>query len=146
MSVSPVPGPTDIRVVESKNVPRGSRYATFNHCWGVHRARLTKELLPSFKEQISSRALTKTFLDASQVMRALNIEYVWIDSLCIVQDSEEDRRREAFIMWEVYTNSYLHLSATASRESSKGLFRSRHPGTTSLCIATVGEDHPLLKE
>jgi hypothetical protein len=49
-------------------------------------------------------------------------------------------------MWEVYSNSYVNTSATASREPSEGLSGSRDPRTTSLCITKAGKDYPLLKE
>ncbi|KAJ4253945.1 hypothetical protein NW762_010344 [Fusarium torreyae] len=49
--------------------------------------------------------LPKTFVDAIQVARALGIPYIWIDSLCIVQDSPEDWKHEASRMAQVYANA-----------------------------------------
>jgi hypothetical protein len=52
----------------------------------------------------------------------LGIRYLWIDSLCIVQNDREDWEREAPKMADIYGNSFLTLSATAASNSSEGLF------------------------
>jgi hypothetical protein len=64
-----------------------------------------------------------TFQDAISLTRYLGIRYIWIDSLCIIQDDEPDWQREAAIMGSIYGNSYLTIAATASNNSSEGLFR-----------------------
>jgi Heterokaryon incompatibility protein (HET) len=127
---SVVRGPIEIRLVESKTLPVNSRYATLSHCRGVspsaHRVQLTQKLLPVFEAQIPRETLPKTFLDPTDVIRAVGIEYFGL-ILCIIQDSKDDWKREASTMWEVYCNSYLNISATASRERSEGPLRSRNP-------------------
>jgi hypothetical protein len=57
-----------------------------------------------------------------QVVRRLGVRYLWIDSLCIIQD-DEDWAREASYMYDVYSNSYLTISATSANDSSYGLFQ-----------------------
>jgi hypothetical protein len=51
----------------------------------------------------------------------LDCEYIWIDSLCIVQDSVDDWAHEASQMGDVYANSLLTLAATAASANSCGL-------------------------
>lgn len=68
--------------------------------------------------------------DVFDVARKLNIRYVWIDSLCIIQagDSGQDWTREAVKMGSYYQNAYLTISAS-SADPSAGLFPNRqdHP-------------------
>ncbi|KAH7635703.1 heterokaryon incompatibility protein-domain-containing protein [Sordaria sp. MPI-SDFR-AT-0083] len=47
--------------------------------------------------------------------------YLWIDSLCIIQDSEQDWAREASLMAKVYSHAYCTLDALSSKDSSEGL-------------------------
>lgn len=70
--------------------------------------------------------LPPTFLDAIQVALALDIHYIWIDTLCIIQDSPEDWRHEASRMFEVYFNAHLNIAATKAVDASQGLFAQRH--------------------
>ena len=66
--------------------------------------------------------LPKTFQDAINFVRLLGHRYIWIDSLCIVQDDRDDWEREVAHMASIYQNSYLTLAATASRDGRGGLF------------------------
>lgn len=52
----------------------------------------------------------------------LGIEYLWIDSLCIIQDDKADWKHEAGTMADVYGGSYLNISATAAADGSRGCF------------------------
>ena len=67
------------------------RYATLSHCWGEHQPlRTTKENLNHHVKEIKWSSLPRTFQDAVMVSHGLGISYLWIDSLCIVQDDEVD--------------------------------------------------------
>lgn len=108
---------------------RGS-YATLSHCWGTpdHRPlTTTKETLLLREQGIRLKKLPKTFKDAVKVCRALGIDYLWIDSLCIIQDqdSREDWAAEAPKIGDVYGNSTLTIFASMAADSSEGLFRER---------------------
>ena len=102
---------------------------------------LKKENCSSLKEKISVTQLPKTFADTVLVARCLKIRYVWIDSLCIIQDDEQDWRAEAAKMWQVYANAYVNVAATSSSNSSQGLFRERNPLATKPCVAVIREGH-----
>lgn len=66
--------------------------------------------------------LPKTFRDAIEVTRNIGIKYIWIDSLCIAQDDQEDWERESSTMASVYERCYLNISATDSNDSTGGCF------------------------
>jgi hypothetical protein len=93
-------------------------YATLSHCWGGQSIiKLTTDALAQFQKKIETASLPQTFRDAILVARRLGIRYLWIDSLCIIQDSLQDWQKEAALMGEVYSNSTLNVMATACRNS-----------------------------
>ncbi|MCJ1324817.1 hypothetical protein MMC10_001479 [Thelotrema lepadinum] len=101
-------------------------YASLSHCWGKSQTkRLKQENLESMKKEILLCDLPKTFQDAAVVCRALNIRYIWIDSLCIVQDSHDDWHHEARRMFHVYKNAFVNIAATSASGGQVGLFQER---------------------
>ena len=101
-------------------------YTTLSHCWGHSPSRpLTTTLanLASRKERIRFDELPLSFQDAVTTSRKLRIPYLWIDSLCIIQDSPSDWEREAARMAIVYAGSVCTLSALGSEDSNGGFFR-----------------------
>ncbi|CEI59924.1 hypothetical protein FVEN_g8270 [Fusarium venenatum] len=128
--------PGVIRLVATKVERKGIYcYATLSHCWGdANILKLQSSTLDAFQQGISLSLLPKTFVEAIAVSRRFSIPYLWIDSLCIIQDSVADWRAEAASMEDVYSNSRLNIMATASRNSHEGLFRSRDPKHLALCI------------
>ncbi|KAI1388082.1 HET-domain-containing protein [Hypoxylon trugodes] len=119
--------PDRIFLYEPAKADKGP-YTALSHCWGgVVPIITTENTLDKFKAGISIEAFPKTFRDAILVTRELECRYIWIDSLCIVQDSKDDWRHEASRMADVYGNSYVTISATASENSSGGLFRRHDP-------------------
>jgi hypothetical protein len=103
-------------------------YVTLSHCWGKTLiARLLKDLVKEYSLDIPWESLTSTFQDAIVTSLKLGIHYIWIDALCIIQDDKEDWIHEAARMTGVYLNSYLNISADASRDGTEGLFRRRNP-------------------
>ncbi|KAF1827128.1 HET-domain-containing protein, partial [Dissoconium aciculare CBS 342.82] len=87
--------------------------------------------------------LPLTFQQAITLTRRLGIEYIWIDSLCIIQENDVDWHNEAPRMERVYGNSYLNFAAMASTDGRGGLFRDRRP--TSLSPATINAQSDRLK-
>jgi hypothetical protein len=71
----------------------------------------TLSTLEDRKREIPLSILPRTFQDAILVTRRLGIQYVWIDSLCIIQDSAEDWSKEAAKMTDVYLNSTVTIAA-----------------------------------
>lgn len=69
--------------------------------------------------------LPKTFRDAVQITRRLGVRHLWIDSLCIIQDSKEDWGIEAARMGDVYRYGYLNIAANASKGANAGIFTQR---------------------
>ncbi|KAK3377275.1 heterokaryon incompatibility protein-domain-containing protein, partial [Lasiosphaeria ovina] len=135
-----------IRLVDS--FPQLRTYITLSHCWGDADAlagcSLTAARLDNYRQRIPKDVLPATFLHACQFARSLGQRHVWIDSLCIVQDSPADWAAQSAQMWRIYSSAWLNLSATASQAPADGLFRERGDKALGLCIIHVEEGHPAL--
>ena len=74
---------------------------------------------------IPMEILPPTFRDAVKITRALRLQYIWIDSLCIIQDSKVDWEQEGAQMANIYKNSHVTLAAESSRDSQGGILKPR---------------------
>jgi hypothetical protein len=75
--------------------------------------------------EIDLANLPRTLVDAAWFTRQLGIDYIWIDSLCIVQDDVQEWAEEAGHMADIYSAAYVVLSATLAGDVTKG-FLGRH--------------------
>lgn len=75
------------------------------------------------KRGIPFSEIPKTFQEASSLARHLGIRYLWVDSLCIVQDDKLDWQRESAQMASIYAKAALTIAANASQDSTGGCFR-----------------------
>ncbi|KAK7529856.1 heterokaryon incompatibility protein-domain-containing protein [Phyllosticta citribraziliensis] len=116
-----------VRLVE---LPPDSQvsYTTLSHCWGSNSTNILRTLttnIASMRESIDWNSIPPTFQDAIRITRLLSCGYIWIDSLCIIQDDKNDWQEQSAQMAMVYSNSFLNIAATASKDSHGGLFASR---------------------
>ncbi|KAI1156936.1 heterokaryon incompatibility protein-domain-containing protein [Nemania diffusa] len=102
-------------------------YACLSHCWGPSQSpiKTLSTTIDDFKKDISWTSLSRTFQDAVDICRRLDIHYIWIDSLCIIQDSDEDWAEESAKMAEIYANAFLTIAATRSRDGTGGCYSDR---------------------
>ncbi|KAF2111357.1 heterokaryon incompatibility protein-domain-containing protein [Lophiotrema nucula] len=102
------------------------QYVTLSHKWGNEQITvLTTENLRVFQDNICVEELPRTFREAVRFTRGLGVRYLWIDSLCIIQNSTTDWQAEAAIMHEVYSNCLLNIAASMSDAPSQGLISQR---------------------
>lgn len=147
-------GALKVRLVEPEPFTE-SRYACLSHCWGQTQIlRTVSDNIGSLKDEIPWNSLSKTFQDAIEFSRTIGIEYIWIDSLCIIQDSASDWEIEAAKMADYYANCHITLAATASIDGSIGFFpklpeynepleiQGIHHGQRYHLIAETGISHP----
>ncbi|KAK8018426.1 heterokaryon incompatibility protein-domain-containing protein [Apiospora marii] len=108
--------------------PEKLTYMTLSHCWGgAQFTRLQRNHEESFRQGIPRDSLPQTFQDAILISKRLGSEYLWIDSLCIIQDSLDDWTTESASMGDVYRNSMCNIAATDSSDSQEGCLFSRNP-------------------
>ncbi|KAH6615180.1 heterokaryon incompatibility protein-domain-containing protein [Boeremia exigua] len=106
-----------------------SRYATLSHCWGrvIPGMRTLVCNLEQRKIRMHLEEFPKTFREAITICRQLMIPYLWIDSICIVQDSLEDWETQSSKMHSIYHDSTITLAALDATNSSEGLFLPKRP-------------------
>jgi hypothetical protein len=123
-----------LRLCESEAIPNDVQYMTLSHCWGkIPMNVLTTKNLSQLKKSIPWIQLTKTFQDAILATERLGMKYIWIDSLCILQDSIDDWGPESSMMQHVYSNSYLNIAATSAPDGRLGCFQNRNPLLINPC-------------
>lgn len=99
------------------------RYATLSYCWGVSTPlRTTKATEEDFGISIPENLLPRTFRHAIRFVRSLGIRYLWIDSLCIVQDDQAEWELEASRMGDFYAGSLVTIAASDAWDSDGGCF------------------------
>lgn len=126
------------RLISSQVVSETTKYATLSHCWGSKPPDSTLQLLQSTERRLSEgdlvSKLPKTFKEAFIIAERLGIRYLWIDRLCIFQDSIEDWTAELAKMQNVYKNAFINISALGASNDEEGCFFSRDPSRTAPAI------------
>lgn len=112
-----------------------TRYIALSHCWGgLQLLETRRDTYKQHLESIPSHKMSRTFRDTILVARTLGVHYLWIDSLCIVQDDEKDWAREASEMGKIYKNAWLTIAATGAIDGAQGLFLDR-PGIGKIQVS-----------
>ncbi|KAH6696469.1 heterokaryon incompatibility protein-domain-containing protein [Leptodontidium sp. MPI-SDFR-AT-0119] len=107
--------------------------AALSHCWGPKHFFVTdRNNIQDNKINIKWGDLTRTFQDAVVITRKLGIQYLWIDSLCIIQNDETDWEREASRMAGIYSNAVITIAATHSKSGFAGIFSTRDVGAVKV--------------
>ncbi|KAK0622484.1 heterokaryon incompatibility protein-domain-containing protein [Immersiella caudata] len=120
-----------VSLVRGANMRRGQTYASISHRWGTSSSilKLTTDNLGEFEQGVPLESLPQSFRDCILVARKLGIEYIWIDSLCIIQsgDGGRDWLHESAQMHRVYSNASCNVMASWA-SSSETMFATREPG------------------
>lgn len=121
-------------IIERSQKAEG-RYVTLSHSWG--KAPKFLRLTTENKERLMKKGFlpseleNKNFIEAIEVAHHLGVRYIWIDSLCICQEGEdEDFKEEGDFMHAVYQSSFCNIAAADSKDGhlESGLFRDRPDG------------------
>ncbi|KAI5926507.1 heterokaryon incompatibility protein-domain-containing protein [Camillea tinctor] len=128
----------DIRLVDVEGP--GISYAALSYCWGsdstLHASYITiSRSLETSRQRIGYSSLPRTLKDAVTVCRALGINYLWIDALCIIQDSESDWQAESVKMGSIYSQALVTIAAAVGDNCNAGCFNRR--------VGTVAPEIPV---
>ncbi|OIW24598.1 HET-domain-containing protein, partial [Coniochaeta ligniaria NRRL 30616] len=116
------------RLLEVQDSTSFLPYATMSHCWGSHLPlRLLSSNITDLQSEIPVDQLSRSFRDAVQILGWLGLSYIWIDCLCIIQDSPADWDKESASMADVYSNSYCNIAAAHAVDGRDGCFVERDP-------------------
>lgn len=125
IDVSP-PGSADVRPVETARGSTG-RWIAVSHQWGAKPCTV-KSNLASHLKGIPLSSLPATFADAVKVTRALGCQYLWIDSIFVVQKEEDDPgdfNKEMKNMEQYYSGAYCVLGLSAGEGHGAGFLAER---------------------
>ncbi|KAF1950211.1 HET-domain-containing protein, partial [Byssothecium circinans] len=120
------------RLVAPSDCGMGGSYATLSHCWGnaPDFLKLTSPNIEQLRQWNPTNRLPQTFQDAARLCYQLHIKYLWIDSLCILQDGEGstgDWSLHVTEMRTTYSNGVLNIAASRAAASNEGMYTSRNP-------------------
>ena len=104
------------------------RYVALSYCWGgAKQAMLTSDNLKEMIGGVKINELSRTAQDAITVTRRLGLRFLWIDALCIIQDSVQDWEIESARMGIVYHGAHVTLQASGTSSSDQGFLNDRKP-------------------
>ena len=94
-----------------------------SHCWGQLKEDETfctyRHNITALRDSIDFDKLPKTFQDTVTVTRGLGERFLWIDSLCIIQEDEDDWKIESK-METVFGSVYCTIAAGSAKDSTEG--------------------------
>lgn len=101
-------------------------YAALSYRWGsLASLQTTRSTIETFKQGINWDIIPEVFRDAFTILRKLDLHYIWIDSLCIIQDDARDWQIQATSMEKIYTNAVITIAAASSKGVHEGFLRER---------------------
>lgn len=111
-----------VSLIESNGLK--GNFCALSYCWGKGPQSVvtTRETIADHCAGIEIGLLPQTFKDAIQLTSEIGINYLWIDSLCIVQDDDDDWEKEAADMANVYQHAFLVIAADGASHSNGGCF------------------------
>ncbi|KAH8647025.1 heterokaryon incompatibility protein-domain-containing protein [Tricladium varicosporioides] len=122
--------PDSLRLYCTTKDERG-RYIALSHCWGQlkedEKFCTYRRNIAALCKRIDLDKLPKTFQDAVTVTRGLGIQYLWIDSLCIIQKDVDDWKIESKKMETVFGSAYCTIAASSAKASTEGFLSPRSP-------------------
>lgn len=136
-------GPSDGSRDPTLRITNGERgeWVALSHCWGTASRVVTNSRNVPLSERFMNLGdMPPTFRDAVIVTRQLGYRYLWIDSLCIVQDIHEDWVAESLRMRDYYKHAVLTISADSASGDHVGFLKHRRELRESLTITLTSND------
>lgn len=110
-----------------------AEYLALSHCWGTTPGFTARRSnIDALKTGFRPSSLPATLRDAIILTRAWGFRYLWIDSLCIVQDDPTDWERESQNMHIVYTGATIVVAASSASSDQAGFLHDRWPSEASI--------------
>ncbi|KAF2258407.1 HET-domain-containing protein, partial [Lojkania enalia] len=129
------------RLVDGKG--RSEKFAALSYCWGGESIlTLNAQTEAELRAGLPMEQFPPTLRDAIIVTQHLRLKYLWIDAVCIKQDSAEDWNIEATKMRDIYKGAIVTIAAAAASKSSDGIFRHRTVGRTLCKLPWLNGESP----
>ncbi|EIW52302.1 HET-domain-containing protein, partial [Trametes versicolor FP-101664 SS1] len=113
-------------------------YLALSYVWGedqIHKT--TRSNLSTYKRGIEPSLLPATIRDAIRVTHMLGFRWLWVDSLCILQDSDEDKLHEVGRMHNIYRYAHLTIIAASADKASEGFLHTRSPPEDEIVLPFI---------
>lgn len=120
-------GESGIRLVSTNQEKVHGPYVALSYCWGPPPhdfLRLTSSNMDHLQAGIQDEQLPVAFRESIAFVRLLNVRYIWIDCLCIIQDgslSKEDWFHESHRMHQVYSNCFFCLALDRAKSPQESV-------------------------
>jgi serine/threonine protein kinase len=104
---------SSVRIVDGAAIESKTdsiEYIALSYIWGHQRASLTTERLADMQTELPLHLLPQAVTKAITVAQSLGYQYIWVDSLCILQDSHDEKLRECKAMASVFRNATLTIT------------------------------------
>lgn len=134
------PGDHSVRLWETTSADTGE-WIALSHKWGDRHFSTTPDNLADHIRGLNVSTLPATFRDAVTVTRALGCQYLWIDSLCVIQGPGGDFKTEAKRMEDVYSGAYCVIAASCADDHYSG-FLERRRSRDSVGMRQAGRGYP----
>ena len=141
-----------VRLVETQSRPQRCGYIALSYCWGDGKAvpktteKGPNKTLNLHQRGIPGESLPRLFQEAVALARGLNIPYIWIDSLCIIQDSDKEKEEELMKMSDIFCDALVVVVAASAQSPLSSLLRDKpqsdqgHTWRTASLIGYQGMD------
>ncbi|KEY71004.1 hypothetical protein S7711_10202 [Stachybotrys chartarum IBT 7711] len=124
--------------------PQDSKYCTMSHCWGTKPVNKMIRLSNTSMETLSKGqpidVLPITFREAMVIANRLGVRYLWIDRLCIFQDSDQDWNQELVTIRDIYKNTFVNIAALGAKDDEGGCFFNRNISKVAPGVVNVRFD------
>lgn len=122
--------PNDLKLVTRGEAVPPSPYACLSYVWGPSQSYvLTKGTVGQLHNKLDASMLPRTITDAVTVARRMGFRYIWVDALCIIQDSADDKLKELPRMSDIYRESSLTIVAASAMAAGEGFLRAPESAT-----------------
>jgi hypothetical protein len=102
------------------------KWAALTYVWGGDQEfKATFSTLSTLRDKSEVQRLPRTLRDALTVCKSLNLEYLWIDCLCIIQDDPADLARELATMPQIYQQAWVTISTSTANSVHDGFLHHR---------------------
>ncbi|RDW64597.1 hypothetical protein BP6252_10248 [Coleophoma cylindrospora] len=128
IEIAPKDSLSDPKLVETKG--KKGRYIALSYCWGEaqYNPLQTKESnYKQHQEGIPFNSLSLTIQDAIQATRQFGVQYLWVDAICIIQDSNSDKDAQIGQMRAIFENAFITILAATAVNASEGFLAMPKP-------------------
>ncbi|KAJ5652216.1 hypothetical protein N7507_009642 [Penicillium longicatenatum] len=130
------------------------QYACLSYCWGGPQPeRTTAQVVSTYSESIDPGYVPQTVYDAMKVALSIGVEYLWVDSFCIVQDDPQEMAHELNKLSSIYRGGLFTICAMSARAATEGFLgvyeKSQEGGEETNGVTTwnvnIAQRHSFLK-